>query len=81
MREQTAHPGAGFPVLFEIIDALHELPGLAEKPEILALSFHRFPMHAFQLRLVIEGIQMADTTRAKDLNHAFRFRREMRLAL
>ena len=80
VRQQAAHPGTGLAALAKFIEALHQSAGLAEKAKVLAFPLQRLPVHALQLRLVIERIQMAYTADAEHLDHAFGLGREVRLA-
>src|SRR5206468_3316443 len=66
--KKAAHPGAALAVLPEIVNAFHDLPGLAEKAQVLALSFESLAVHLFQFRLVVEGVEVANAAAAEDLH-------------
>ena len=86
VRQQFAHPGAGFAVLPELVDGLHHrqrlLPrshggdALAQANGIGQLGFVKF----FQARLVIKQFHLRGPARHEQVNHAPGFGREMRKA-
>src|SRR5947209_8114989 len=76
--KQAAHPGAGFSMLAEVILALHQLPRLPKKPKVLPLAFKGLAMHFFQLRIVIECVEVAAPATAEDLDDALCLWRKVR---
>ena len=86
VRQQFAHPGAGFAILPELVDGLHHrqrlLPrshggdALAHPDGIGQLGFVKF----FQARLVIKQFHLRGPARHEQVNHAPGFGREMRKA-
>jgi hypothetical protein len=64
-------------MLAKRIEALHQVPGLSEEAQILALSLQRLAIHPLQFRLVVERFQMADAAAAEDLHNALRAGREV----
>ncbi len=71
--QEAADPGSTLTLLPKIVNALHDAPGLAEEPKILAFAFQGFPVEPFELRFVVEGVEVADTAAAEDLDDAFGF--------
>ena len=66
-------------MLLKLIDALHDLAGLAEEAQVLALAFQRLVVKPLELGLVVEGVEMTNAATAEDLHDPFRLRRKMRL--
>ena len=80
MRQKTADPGAAFAVTAELIRALHDAARLAEEAEIFAFAFQCFAVKFFEIRFVVERIDVADAAAAKDLDNSFGFWRKMNAA-
>ena len=80
VREEVAHPLAALAVLLERERAFQQPAGLAEEGVDFALAGQLLSVMLCEVRLVVEGIDMADAAGAEDLHDALGLRRKVRAA-
>jgi hypothetical protein len=78
VREERTDPMARLTVAAEFKWAFHHLSRLAEKAFVLSFAFESFAVEFCEVRLVIEGVDVAHATGAKDLDDATGAGREVR---
>ena len=76
--EQIAHPDSGLPMLTEFPKTRLAVAGLGGEELKFPSRVKGGASTPFKFRLVIEGIDVAQATRAEDLNDPFGSGREMR---
>src|SRR5438093_12476406 len=77
--KQVGNPLPGLPILFELVGAPHQWAGIALAYSNFAFALERLAVILLERRLIVECVDLADTTTHEQRNDRLGARLEMRL--